>query len=106
MPVITLLLTFIPPHVLESKYGLVLPREDGVHAKLSSEQLLIAYGTLRGFMTSGGRPDQSRAARLILIDYVSGKLLFCEAPPGVEQEKFHLHKLEVCKLNLIVFFSK
>jgi len=98
VPVITLLLTFIPPHVLESKYGLVLPREDGVHAKLSSEQLLIAYGTLRGFMTSGGRPDQSRAARIILIDYVSGKLLFCEAPPGVEQEKFHLHKLEIRRI--------
>ena len=58
VPVITLLLSFIPPHVLESKYGLVLPREDGVHAQLSSELLLIAHGTLRGFMTSGGRPDQ------------------------------------------------
>lgn len=96
VPVITLLLTFIPPHVLESKYGLVLPREDGVHAQLSSEQLLTAYGTLRGFMTSGGRPDQSRAARIILKDYVSGKLLFCEAPPGVDQEGFHQHKMEVC----------
>jgi len=98
VPVITLLLAFIPPHVLESKYGLVLPREDGVHAKLSSEQLLIAYGTLRGFMTSGGRPDQSRAARIILKDYVSGKLLFCEAPPGVEQDQFHLHKLEIRRI--------
>ena len=58
VPVITLLLTFIPPHVLEAKYGLVLPRENGAHTKLTSEQLLTAYGTLRGFMTTGGRPDQ------------------------------------------------
>jgi len=98
VPVITLLLTFIPPHVLESKYGLVLPRENGVHTKLSSEQLLIAYGTLRGFMSLGGRPDQSKAARIFLKDYVSGKLLFCEAPPGMEQENFHLHKLEIRRI--------
>jgi len=95
VPVITLLLTFIPPHVLESKYGLVLPRENGVHAKLSSELLLTAYGTLRGFMTAGGRPDQSRAARIILKDYVCGKLLQCEAPPGIDQDSFHKHELEV-----------
>jgi len=95
VPVINLLLTFIPPHVLESRYGLVLPREGGVHAKLSSEQLLTAYGTLRGFMTSGGRPDQSRAARIILKDYVSGKILYCEAPPGMEQQEYHKHELQV-----------
>merc|ERR1719170_51716 len=34
VPVINLLLTYIPPHVLESRYGLVLPRQDGDHAKL------------------------------------------------------------------------
>ena len=95
VPVITQLLTVIPPHVLESKYGLVLPRENGVHAKLSSELLLTAYGTLRGFMTAGGRPDQSRAARIILKDYVCGKLLQCEAPPGIDQDSFHKHELEV-----------
>jgi len=98
VPVINLLLTYIPPHVLESRYGLVLPRQDGVHTKLTSEQLLTAYGTLRGFMTSGGRPDQSRAARIILKDYVSGKLLYCEAPPGVEQQKFHQHQMQVRRI--------
>jgi len=98
VPVITLLLTFIPPHVLEAKYGLVLPRENGAHTKLTSEQLLTAYGTLRGFMTTGGRPDQSRAARIILKDYVNGKLLYCEAPPGVEQSTFHQHKLEIRRI--------
>lgn len=46
--------------------------EDGAHAQLSSELLLTAWNT-QGFMTSGGRPDQSRAARIILKDYVSGK---------------------------------
>jgi len=95
VPAINLLLSYIPPHVLESKYGLVLPREDGAFVKMTSELLLGAYGTLRGFMTAGGRPDQSRAARIILKDYVNGKLLHCEAPPGVDQDTYHTHEVEV-----------
>eukprot|EP00092_Neocalanus_flemingeri_P006285 GFUD01006761.1.p1 GENE.GFUD01006761.1~~GFUD01006761.1.p1 ORF type:complete len:596 (+),score=181.61 GFUD01006761.1:36-1823(+) len=98
VPVITLLLGYIPPLVLEIKYGLVLPREDGVYTKLTSELLLIAYGTLRGFMTTGGRPDQARAARIILKDFVCGKLLHCEAPPGLDQDVYHKHDMEVRRI--------
>lgn len=32
-------------------------------------------------MTGRGVPDESRAARFLLKDYVSGRLLYCEAPP-------------------------
>ena len=35
------------------------------------EQVLTAYAVLRGFMAIGGRVDQSRAARLILKDFVA-----------------------------------
>ena len=42
----------------------------------------------RGFMTHKGIPDGSRAARLILKDYVNGKLLYCYPPPGVNAEEF------------------
>ena len=66
MPVINLLLSHVPPHVFEARYGLVLPRSEGSFVKVTSEKLLTAYGTLRGFMTAGGRPDQARAARIIL----------------------------------------
>jgi large subunit GTPase 1 len=34
-----------------------------------------------------GQPDQSRAARYVLKDYVNGKLLFVEPPPGIEDAK-------------------
>lgn len=40
-------------------------------------------------MTSNGQPDQSRSARYVLKDYVNGKLLYCVAPPTVEQEVYH-----------------
>ena len=47
---------------------MVLPPEPTV---LGVEQVLIAAATIRGFMAIGGRPDQSRAARIILKDFVS-----------------------------------
>ena len=44
--------------------------------------MLRAYAIARGFSTQGlGQPDESRAARFILKDYVKGKLLFCHPPP-------------------------
>lgn len=39
-------------------------------------------------MTHKGIPDGSRAARLILKDYVNGKLLYCYPPPGYDSEEF------------------
>ena len=39
-------------------------------------------------MTHKGIPDGSRAARLILKDYVSGKLLYCYPPPGYNADEF------------------
>jgi len=91
VPCINLMVQHIPVHVLEAKYGLVLQQE----SQLTCEQLLGAYGVLRGFMTSGGRPDQARAARLLLKDYVAGRLLYCEAPPGTDQSSYHTHPREV-----------
>jgi len=88
VPSVNLMLQNIPTHVLEATYGLVLPKEPDI---LSSEQVLTAYGTLRGFMTAGGCPDQARAARILLKDYVSGRLLHCQAPAGVDQKRFHSH---------------
>lgn len=41
-------------------------------------------------MTANGQPDNPRAARYVLKDYVCGKLLYCHAPPGVDQNTFHV----------------
>lgn len=49
----------------------------------------------RGFMTARGQPDQSRSARLVLKEYVNGRLLFCHAPPGYKQEEFHKYPARV-----------
>ena len=45
--------------------------------------LLQSYCVWRGFMGSThSGPDHSRAARIVLKEYVVGKLLYCHPPPG------------------------
>ncbi|KAL2219861.1 putative ribosome biogenesis GTPase Lsg1 [Thermoascus aurantiacus ATCC 26904] len=76
----------IPKHFLEAVYGLKIhtrPLEDGGTGIPTASELLRAYAKARGFATTGqGQPDESRAARYILKDYVNGKLLFCHPPPA------------------------
>ncbi|RWA06938.1 hypothetical protein EKO27_g8157 [Xylaria grammica] len=70
--------------------GLVFPNFATTKADLKEElvspqlaSFLSAYAKARGFKTQGvGQPDESRAARVVLKDYVSGKLLYVEPPPG------------------------
>ncbi|CAL1681350.1 unnamed protein product [Lasius platythorax] len=93
VPAITLLATLIPRHVLEDLYGFMLPvpteGEDPDRAP-TAEELLNAHGYNRGFMTQNGQPDNPRSARYVLKDFVNGKLLYCVAPPTLEQERFHM----------------
>jgi large subunit GTPase 1 len=76
----------IPQYFLEAVYGLKImtrPLEEGGTGVPTAEELLSAYARARGFTRTGqGQPDESRAARYILKDYVKGRLLFCHPPPG------------------------
>lgn len=75
----------VPQAFLEALYGIKVikrPLEEGGTGIPTAEELLVAYATARGFTKTGqGQPDESRAARYILKDYVNGKLLFCHPPP-------------------------
>lgn len=75
----------IPKHFLESVYGMKIamrPAEEGGTGVPTAPEMLRAYARARGFTTTGqGQPDESRAARYVLKDYVSGKLLFVHPPP-------------------------
>ncbi|KAK0720819.1 hypothetical protein B0H67DRAFT_634028 [Lasiosphaeris hirsuta] len=76
----------IPQRFLEALYSIQIrlrPIEEGGTGIPSSEELLSSYARHRGFITQGfGQPDQARAARYILKDYVAGKLLYVMPPPG------------------------
>ncbi|XP_068402568.1 large subunit GTPase 1 homolog [Eschrichtius robustus] len=91
LPPISLVCQNIPRRVLEATYGIdiIKPREDeDPQRPPTSEELLTAYGCMRGFMTAHGQPDQPRSARYILKDYVNGKLLYCHPPPGRDPVTF------------------
>lgn len=76
----------IPQPFLEAIYGIHIqtrPLEEGGTGIPTASELLAAYAKARGYKTQGvGLPDESRAARVILKDYVNGKLLYVEPPPG------------------------
>lgn len=76
----------IPQIFFEALYGIKVrtrPLEEGGTGLPTAEEILVAYAIARGFAKTGqGQPDESRAARYILKDYVSGKLLFCHPPPS------------------------
>ncbi|KAL2355745.1 nucleolar GTP-binding protein 2 [Cryomyces antarcticus] len=75
----------IPQAFLEAIYGMKIhprPIEEGGTGIPTGEEVLNAYAAARGFSTTGSaQPDESRAARYVLKDYVRGKLLFCHPPP-------------------------
>jgi large subunit GTPase 1 len=75
----------IPQPFLEALYGMkmhIRPQEEGGTGIPTSEEVLRAYAIARGFSVQGfGQPDESRAARYVLKDYVKGKLLYCHPPP-------------------------
>ncbi|KAJ5099781.1 Large subunit GTPase 1 [Penicillium argentinense] len=81
----------IPKSFLENVYGVQIktrPVEEGGTGIPTASEILRAYARARGFSTQGlGQPDESRAARYVLKDYVNGKLLFVHPPPQPEGEE-------------------
>ncbi|KAJ1841592.1 hypothetical protein LPJ73_006067, partial [Coemansia sp. RSA 2703] len=76
----------IPRWALEAIYGIEVrtrPLEEGGDGVPTAEELLTAYAAARGMFKGGeGNPDEARAARVLLKDYVAGKLLYCHPPPS------------------------
>lgn len=80
----------VPRHVIEDVYNIKLPKpkpyEPQTRPPLASE-LLRTYCASRGYVASSGLPDETRAARQILKDYIDGKLRHYEMPPGISDEE-------------------
>ena len=95
----------IPKVFLEAIYGMHIdtrPLEEGGTGFPTALEILRAYATARGFSTQGqGQPDESRASRYILKDYVKGKLLFCHPPPAdpqIDEKDFNLDLYDLSHL--------
>ncbi|KXN85669.1 Large subunit GTPase 1 [Leucoagaricus sp. SymC.cos] len=100
---ISLVVKRVPREILEAMYGLsikVRSKEEGGDGKITGQDFLIAYAIARGYMRSSqGNPDEARAARYILKDYVNAKLLFCRPPPGVDENSFNEKTRQVALLR-------
>lgn len=92
-PVIRLICERIPREIINAHYGIQLPKptqqemiENG-WTKLpppKPDEFLGTFCIARGMLAaSSGIPDYARAARYVIQDYATGKLLFCHAPPEV-----------------------
>ncbi|ODQ48722.1 hypothetical protein PICMEDRAFT_61191 [Pichia membranifaciens NRRL Y-2026] len=81
----------IPKFFIEAVYGITIPvlsETEGGTGIPTAQELLTAYARARGYMTQGfGSADESRAARYVLKDLVSGKLLYVEPPPHDDGSK-------------------
>lgn len=77
----------IPRGYFEEIYGLAF--EQDAKQNIVADDLLNAFGFMRGYMTARGLPDISRAARRICKDYINGKILYCEPPPNVDKKLYH-----------------
>lgn len=49
-------------------------------------ELLRSLAMARGWVVANGLPDEARAARRILHDYTSGRLVWVASPPGHQHE--------------------
>ncbi|XP_031250250.1 GTPase LSG1-2-like [Pistacia vera] len=80
----------VPRHVIENVYKINLPKpkpyEPQSRPPLAIE-LLRTYCASRGYVASSGLPDETRAARQILKDFLHGKLPHYQMPPGMSCEE-------------------
>lgn len=79
----------VPRHAIEDVYNISLPKpksyEPQSRPPLASE-LLRTYCLSRGYVASSGLPDETRAARQILKDYIEGKLPHFAMPPEITRD--------------------
>ena len=69
----------VPSNVLEHKYGVVLG------GRVSAVVLLQKISLHRGFYTGNGLPDEVKAGKMVLKDFVNGRFTFAHLPPGYER---------------------
>jgi len=77
---ISIVIQHIPKKVLERFYKVELPDI------YSATQFLQVLATKRGFITGRALPDEAKMSKLVLKDYVSGKLIHCVLRPDYNEE--------------------
>lgn len=80
----------VPRKIIEDVYNISLPKPKPYESQSrppTAAELLRTYCASRGYVASSGLPDETRASRQMLKDYVDGKLPHFEMPPGVSEDE-------------------
>lgn len=83
---------------LERVYGIRLPattsdlHTETINTHAHAVRLLRALALSRGWVAASGHPDETRAGRRILKDFVDGKILTCNPPPGASSKVIAIAK--------------
>lgn len=75
----------VPKEVLEKFYKIGLPER--THSKYNANTLLSLIAMKKGWISQNSNPNVAQAARLVLIDYTTGSLVFCHLRPDFSEEK-------------------
>ena len=87
---VELLTQMIPREKLEAAYGIAIQKPgpgDDPDRPPNAGEFLDPFAAGRGFRTARGQPDRSRGARLAIKDFINGKLLYVNPPPGFEDKE-------------------
>mmetsp|Transcript_21296 Transcript_21296/g.44854 ORF Transcript_21296/g.44854 Transcript_21296/m.44854 type:complete len:727 (-) Transcript_21296:90-2270(-) len=108
-PVVDLLCQRIRREVLNAHYSIKIPlptadaiyeakqlqgRDDIRLPPPTADEFLTTYCVARSMLAAkSGVPDYQRASRGIIMEYATGKLLFCHSPPNFDEEIFQKETL-------------
>ena len=89
---VQLVMTRVPKDVLEAQYKIILPEMDSHH--YTTATFLKVLASKKGWYTGSGNPAEMRAAKLVMKDYTTGRLLHCQLRPDFDPA---VHK--ACRQN-------
>ena len=88
VPPMWLLVSRVPRRQIQERYGITIPPpgpEENPHRIPTVKEVLDAFCTERGLMASAhAGPNHPAGARILLRDYVEGRLVYCHPPPGFD----------------------
>jgi hypothetical protein len=82
MAPVSLIVNRVNKEMIERIYKLKLP--DVKSKYFNASTFLQIYAAKKGMVTGRALPNEAQAARLVLKDYVNGKLLFCNMRPDYD----------------------
>lgn len=80
------LMSRVKPLYLSRTYGIALPDPDDPSRSWDPEQFLDTLARMKGRLLKGGEPDVDGVAKIILSDWVRGRIPFFVPPPERSEE--------------------